>query len=125
MKYICFLSAAVMLFCAGCTTMLPVGDIRIAEYCKEEIAVLKNPKLTSNSKEKYEAAISLSKKVDFSYTRNIHMLKDIFLDSDARVNRIDADNMVIIMYYDYEDDFISFEFHRYQDHIVKTIVRYQ
>lgn len=105
--------------------MLPAEDIKIFEVCKEEIAVLKNPRIPRNSKEKYEAALSLSKKVDFSYTRTIKFLGKVFLDADARVNNQGNDSMVIIMYYPYKDKFVSFEFHRYRDHILKTNIRYK
>ncbi len=125
MKYFYMLLTLIMLSAAGCTTMLPAEDIKIYEVCQEEIAILKNPKIPRNSKEKYEAALSLSKKVDFSYTRTVKFLSTIFLDSDARVNRQDESSMVIIMYYPYKDGFVSFEFHRYNDHILKTVVRYK
>lgn len=113
------------LLAAGCRSMLPAEDIKIFEVCKEEIAVLKNPRIPRNSKEKYEAALSISKKIDFSYTRTVKFLGKIFLDSDARVNRQGDGSMVILMYYPYEDNFVSFEFHRYRDHILKTNIRYK
>lgn len=109
----------------SCTTMLPAEDIKIFEVCKEEIAILKNPRIPRNSKEKYEAALSLSKKVDFSYARTIHFLGKLFLDADARVNNQGHGQSVIIMYYPYEDKFVSFEFIRYQDHILRTNIRYK
>ena len=125
MKYFYMLLTLIMLSAAGCTTMLPAEDIKIYEVCQEEIAILKNPKIPRNSKEKYEAALSLSKKVDFSYTRTVKFLSTIFLDSDARVNRQDESSMVIIMYYPYKDGFVSFEFHRFRDHILRTNIRYK
>ena len=126
MKYFyLFVAGLITLAFCGCNTMLPAEDIKIFEVCKDEIAVLKNPKLRPGSKEKYEAALSLSKKVDFSYTRTVKFLSTIFLDSYARVNRQDESSMVIIMYYPYKDGFVSFEFHRYNDHILKTVVRYK
>lgn len=126
MKYFYFLTAVLLtFFICSCRTMLPAEDIKIFEVCKEEIAVLKNPKISPNSKEKYEAALSLCKKVDFSYTRTIGFLGKVFLDADARVNNLGNDSMVIIMYYPWEENFVSFEFHRYRDHILKTNIRYK
>ena len=49
----------------------------------------------------------------------------VFLDADARVNNLGNDSMVIIMYYPWEENFVSFEFHRYRDHILKTNIRYK
>ena len=125
MKYFYMLLISAMFSLAGCTTMLPAEDIKIYEVCQEEIAILKNPRIPKNSKEKYEAAVSLSKKVDFSYTRTVKFLSSIFLDSDARVNHLSESSMIIIMYYPYKDNFISFEFHRYNDQILKTVVKYK
>ena len=81
--YLIVIGLISLTFC-GCRSMLPAEDIKIFEVCKEEIAVLKNPRIPRNSKEKYEAALSLSKKVDFSYTRTIKFLGKVFLDADAR-----------------------------------------
>ena len=126
MKYFCLFAVSLAaLFCTGCSTMLPAEDIKIFEVCKDEIAVLKNPRIPRNSKEKYEAALSLSKKVDFSYTRTVQFLGKIVLDADARVSNQGNGSSVIIMYYPYKDDFVSFEFHRYRDHILKTNIRYK
>ena len=56
MKYFYLTFAAILAFCiTGCRTMLPAEDIKIFEVCKDEIAVLKNPRISRNSKEKYEA----------------------------------------------------------------------
>ncbi|MBR2723113.1 MAG: hypothetical protein IKB77_02175 [Lentisphaeria bacterium] len=126
MKYFYLTIAALSaFFITGCNTMLPAEDIKIFEVCKDEIAVLKNPRISRNSKEKYEAALSLSKKVDFSFTRTVKFLGKVFLDSDARVSNHGEGSMTIIMYYPYEDHFVSFEFHRYRDHILKTNIRYK
>lgn len=126
MKYFTLIILSLLtLLTAGCTAMLPAEDIKIFEVCKEEIAILKNPRISRNSKEKYEAALSLSKKVDFSYTRTVKFLGKVFLDADARVNNHGNGSMTIIMYYPYEDHFVSFEFHRFQDHILRTNIRYK
>lgn len=130
MKYF-FLTilAAVSLITAGCgtigSTVLPAEDIKIFEVCKNEIAVLKNPRIPANSKQKYEAARSLSTKIDFSYTRTIKFLRQVFLEADARVSNKGDGTMLIIMYYPYEDKFVSFEFLRYRDLILKSNVRYK
>ena len=126
MKYFyLFVAGLITLALCGCNTMLPAEDIKIFEVCKDEIAVLKNPKLRPGSKEKYEAALSLTKKVDFSYTRTIKFLGKVFLDADARVNDQGDGKMTIIMYYPYEDRFVSFEFFRYNDHILKSSIKYK
>lgn len=126
MKYFYLTIAALSaFFITGCNTMLPAEDIKIFEVCKDEIAVLKNPKIPVNSKEKYKAALSLSKKVDFSYTRTIKFLSKVFNENDAKVNNQGNGSMIIIMYYPYEDNFVSFEFHRFRDHILRTDIRYK
>ncbi len=112
-----------VIFISGCYKVLPAEDIDIYEYCKDEIAVLKNPKLRTNSREKYEAALKLSKKVDFSYTRTVDFLNKIFLEKDAKVDNPNATQQLIVLYFPYKDNFISFEFHRLHDNILKTVIR--
>lgn len=120
-----FLSVFVLLLCASCATkMIPAEDIEVFTYCNEEITILKNPRLGANSKEKYFAALSLSNKIDFSYTRTVGFLDKIFSEQDARMNRIDNDLYAIVVYYQYKDKFIRFEFKRVNDDIiVANVVR--
>ena len=126
MKKTAFLFVLLSLVLSGCAVKrLPSEDIEAPGLNSQLIGILKDPQLKANSKEKYEAALSLSKKVDFSYTRTIKFLGKIFLDADARVNNQGNGSMVIIMYYPYKDKFVSFEFHRYRDHILKTHIRYK
>ena len=112
--------------CSSCTTtpMLPAEDIEIFNTCKQEIAILKNPRISARSKEKYEAAHSLRKKVDFSYTRTIDFLGKVFLDKDARVTNLENNVFSIVVYYQYQDKYISFEFKRFENQIISSKIKF-
>ncbi len=118
-------SIVVAMFGSSCQTtpMLPAEDIEIFNTCAREIAILKNPRISPRSQEKYEAARSLSKKVDFSYTRTTEFLGKIFLEQDARVKQIDANLHAITVYYQYQDHYVSFEFKRFGDQIIYSAIK--
>ena len=80
--------AAGLLLVCGCSTLkIPSEDLEVADLCADEIAVLRDPKLSPMSREKYEAAKALIAKVDFSYTRETKTLNDILYYGDAAVHR--------------------------------------
>ena len=105
------------------TQMLPAEDIEIFNTCKQEIAILKNPRISARSKEKYEAAKALSKKVDFSYTRTIDFLGKVFADQDARIKQLDNNVYSIVIYYQYQEKYISFEFKRFDNQIISSEIK--
>ena len=119
-------SIIVTVMCSSCTTTLklPAEDIEIFNTCKQEIAILKNPRISARSKEKYDAARSLSKKVDFSYTRTIDFLGKVFLDQDARVTNLENNVFAIVVYYQYQDKYISFEFKRFENQIISSKIKF-
>ena len=119
-------SIIVTVMCSSCatTSKLPAEDIEIFNTCKQEIAILKNPRISARSKEKYDAARSLSKKVDFSYTRTIDFLGKVFLDQDARVTNLENNVFAIVVYYQYQDKYISFEFKRFENQIISSKIKF-
>lgn len=107
---------AVML--SGCVTeRLPAEDVEVLDVCSREISVLQSKKYTPNSREKYEAAKSLLKKVDFSYIRRVETLDAIFSSLDAQVDKPDSRTQMLNFYYQYKGHSIRFVFNRY-DNIV-------
>ncbi len=104
----------VTLVFAGCATeKIPVEDpIVFTEYAKE-IAVLRDPMLTSNSEEKFKAAEFIADNVDFSFTRNVATLDKLFLASEAATNGVE-----IVFQYAYQDRIIQFRFRRYDNIIL-------
>ena len=109
-----------LFFAAGCAAeRLPSEDLEVLTVCKPEIDVLHSRAYPSNSKEKYLAARSLLRKVDFSYTRRVETLDAIFSSLDARVDRPDAIEQELNFYYQYQDRSIRFVFRRYKNNVTK------
>lgn len=120
-----FALMAVILLSTSCNsvTKLPAEDIEIFNVCKEEIAILKNPRISARSKEKYDAAISLSRKVDFSYVRTVEFLGKVFSEKDAKINKIDNNVYTVVVYYQYKNKYISYEFKRFDNQIISCSIK--
>ena len=119
-KHLFFLAAGLLPFLAGCAAgKLPAEDLDVLTVCKPEIEVLHSRAYSANSKEKYLAARSLLRKVDFSYTRRVETLDAIFSAQDARVDKPGGREQVLNFYYQYQDRSIRFVFHRYNNIVTK------
>ena len=104
----------------GCVAeKLPSEDLDVLTVCKPEIEVLQSKAYPANSKEKYLAARSLLRKVDFSYTRRVETLDAIFSSLDARVDKPNSRDQVLNFYYQYQDRSIRFVFHRHDNVVTK------
>ena len=109
-----------MMILSGCMTeRLPAEDVEVLDVCRQEISVLQSQKYTPNSREKYEAAKSLLKKVDFSYTRRVETLDAIFSSLDAQVDNPNSRAQTLIFYYQYKDSSIRFIFSRYNNIVTR------
>jgi len=116
--------SAILLGSAGCAShMLPAHDVDIPRVCKREIEVLKNPKYPPNSKEKYRAALSIAKKVDFSYTKNFDFVASIFDPKDMRTDNPKGGIQMVIFYYYYGDSFVTFSFSLYGKKVTHSDVK--
>ena len=114
------LAAFAALLFAGCSTeRLPSEDLEVLQFYQKEIAVLKNPKILPNSKEKYEAAKSLVEKVDFTFTRETKTLNDIFYFGDAIVSS-DAADRTIAFNFQYGNKYVRLMFYCYDRFIFKV-----
>ena len=119
-KSISAVAAALLFVIAGCTTTkIPSEDIEVLKIYRPEIAIL-HSSLPSNSKEKYEAAKTLADNIDFSYTRSVQTLDEIFSATDARVDVPNATDQMLMFYYQYRDRSIRFCFYRFGDVITKV-----
>ncbi|MBE6366402.1 MAG: hypothetical protein E7052_00640 [Lentisphaerae bacterium] len=98
-------------------------DIEILTVYAPEIKVLKNRSLRTNSKEKYEAALKLAQGVDFSLTRSVETLDQIFSAADALTTRSVEYGDEIAFYYNYQDHFVRFRFWRSKNVITESEVR--
>lgn len=121
--HISLLAVLAVLF-AGCTTLkkekLPAGDIDIYSKYASEIATLHNPKLRPDSKEKYEAAMTLYKNVDFSFLRELYTLEKIFSPRDAYLGKVNFDRQDIIFLYRYKGKRVRFVFTRFKNAIIHS-----
>ena len=99
-----FAGTALLLAASGCATAekLPAEDLEVPQFYGDLIAVLQNPKLPPNSKEKYEAAKELITKVDFTLARELKTLNTIFYHGDAIIDTPDQPDRTISFYYPYE-----------------------
>ena len=124
---IALLAAVALLSVGGCGLFqeekrLPSEDIEIFQFYPELISVLKNPALPPNSKEKYEAAREIIRKVDFSFTRESKPLNDIFFYGDAIIDSPNTPDHTISFNYQYGDHYVRFQFFMYRNFVLRTEV---
>ncbi|MBE6355632.1 MAG: hypothetical protein E7058_00785 [Lentisphaerae bacterium] len=110
---VCFLLISALIF-AGCSTVssnrLPAEDIEVFEKHNDIISILRNPKISPNSKEKYEAAKELIKHVDLHFTRETKTVDQIFHYRDAAADGLHTETPVFTFTYRYANDFIRIRF---------------
>ena len=121
-KTLAWISCAVIaVIFSGCATeRLPAEDLEVLQFYQKEIAVLKNPQIKRNSKEKYLAAKELVKKVDFTCIRETKTLNDIFYFGDAIVSSEKDSDRVITFYFQYENRYVRLTFSCYDRFIFKA-----
>ena len=121
-------AAVLMLALSGCASSNQVRkmlseDIEVLEVFAPEIRVLQNPKYRTNSQEKYLAAKKLAEGVDFSLTRSVETLEQIFLPADALITRSVEYGDEIAFYYNYQNNYVRFRFWRTKNVITESEVR--
>ncbi|MDD3153361.1 MAG: hypothetical protein PHS41_00725 [Victivallaceae bacterium] len=114
---------AAILFLGGCATPLPPMDIDVPTVCKNEIQTLQNPAIKRNTEEKYRAAKSLVRKIDFTFLPDLPTVEKIFGRRDAVIDRADDENQVIIYYYTWKNHFVRVAFWRYKHLITKCEIK--
>ncbi len=120
------LAAAVVIGLAGCISSpkkMLSEDIEVLEVFASEIKVLKNPNLRASSLEKYQAAKRLAEGVDFSLTRSVETLEQIFLPADALIGTNIEFGDEIAFYYPYKDHYVRFRFWRTKNAVTDSEVR--
>lgn len=109
---------------SGCSSLqkekLPAGDIDIYKLYAAEIDILHNPALRTDSREKYEAALTLYKNVDFSFVREVATLEKIFGAGDAHLGTPSYEQQNIIYVYRYKDKRVRFVFLRYNNAVIHS-----
>lgn len=115
------LSVLSLVFAAGCATKrLPSEDIEAPRLYAPLINVLKDPQIPANSEAKYEAARSLLKKVDFTFTRETKTINEFFSPADAIIDLPQAVDRRISFNYQYRDKYIRLTFFTYRNFVVRV-----
>ena len=120
--------AVILLGTAGCINSqspkkMLSEDLETLTVFAPEIKILQDPGLRPNSKEKYLAAKRLAEGVDFSLTRSIRTLEQIFLVRDALITRSVEYGDEIAFYYNYQNNYVRFRFWRTKNVITESEVR--
>ena len=102
---------AVIIF-AGCQSYskLPSEDIGVLDKYADTIAILRNPKIPANSKEKYDAARYLIKHVDLHFTRETRTVNNLFYYRDAQIDGLDTETPVFTFLYQYRNNNVRIRF---------------
>ena len=114
--------AAIALLCGCATDKMPSEDIEIFTKHKEIIDVLKSNRYSVYSKEKYEAAKKLIKVVDFSFTRELKTVNEIFNYRDMLVDDQRHDSPIYTFNYRYGDNYVRIRFFSHRMFVVRTEV---
>ena len=110
-----------LLLSSGCATQkLPSEDIEIFTKHRDIISVLKSDRFSADSKEKYEAAKELVKHIDFSFTRELKTVNEIFNYRDMLVDNQRRDNPIYTFNYRYGDRFVRIRFFSHRMFVVRT-----
>jgi hypothetical protein len=105
-------------FLSGCNSeRLPSEDLEVPVVCADIIKVLKDPTLSANSKQKYEAAKELVKRVDLTFTRETKTVNDIFYFKDALIDFPNLPDRTVTFNYQYKDNYIRFQFKTFRNFI--------
>ena len=125
-KILFLLMIAAGLMLSGCASQpdkMLSEDIEMLEVFAPEIRVLMDPRLPTNSQEKYLAAKRLAEGVDFTLTRSVETLEKIFLVRDALITRSVEYGDEIAFYYNYQNHYVRFRFWRTKNVITESEVR--
>ena len=123
MLLLAVVAGVVLSGCASQSDKMLSEDIEILEVFAPEIRVLMDPRLPTNSQEKYLAAKKLAEGVDFSLTRSVETLEKIFLVRDALITRSVEYGDEIAFYYNYQNHYVRFRFWRTKNVITESEVR--
>jgi len=103
------IACGLLLAVGGCKTKLPAGDVDINRNFAPEIAVLKDPNISTSSLDKYNAACVIAENVDFTYLRDTASMEAIFNPKDASVGTFEGNDFVLYTF-KYMNKSIQFRF---------------
>ena len=113
-------------FClAGCRSVdnrMPSEDIEVATRYSDIIAILKDNRLSTNSKEKYEAVKDLLKVVDLTFTRETKTINDLFYHGDAAIDFPNAEQRTIVFNFQHKNDFVRLMFVTMRSYVLRVTI---
>lgn len=121
-----FIAVAAVVFLCGCSSVdnrMPSEDIEVPVKYQDIITILKNPRLSTNSKEKYEAICDLIKVVDFSFTRETKTINDLLYYGDAAIDFPNAESRTIVFNYQYRNKFVRLVFVTMRNFVLRTEIK--
>ena len=102
---------------------LPSEDLEVLTKYVDVIAVLKDPMISCNSKEKYQAAKKLIDKVDMTFTRETKTINELLYYGDALYDDVNSETRNITFNYQYGDHYVRFIFHTYRNFVLRVDVQ--
>ena len=119
-----------LLFCGtmmlcGCQNIdnrMPSEDIEVPVKYSDIITILKDPHLSANSKEKYEAAKDLIKVVDLTFTREIKTVNDLFYHGDAAIDSPHSEERTVMFNFQYQNEYVRLMFVTLRNFVLRTSV---
>ena len=120
-KYGVLFLTLLSLMISGCATKrLPSEDIEAPRLYASLIETLKDPRIPTNSKVKYDAIRALMKKVDFTFTRETKTINEFLAPGDAIIDLPDAVDRRITFNYQYQNKFVRLVFFTYRNFVVRV-----
>ena len=108
---------------SGCTAeRLPSEDLEVPVVCADLLKVLKDPTLSANSKQKYDAARELTKRVDLTFTRETKTVNELFHHKDALIDFPHLPDRTITFNYQYKDNYIRFQFRTFRNFVTRVTI---
>ena len=124
-KSLILMTAALMLL-GGCVSAPPKmlsEDIEVLSVFASEIKVLKDRRIRTNSQQKYLAAKKIAEGVDFSLTRSVETVAQIFDPADALVTKSVEYGDEVAFYYNYQNGYVRFRFWYTKNAVTDSEVR--
>ena len=113
-----------VVFC-GCRNLdnrMPSEDIEVPKKFHDIITILKDPHLSSNSEEKYDAVKDLIKSVDLSFTREIKTVNELFYHGDAAIDNPSAEQRTVVFNYQYKNDYVRLIFVTMRNFVLRVSI---
>ena len=119
---LCLLFLVLFSGCSGVDKRMPSEDIEVPVKYSDIITILKNPSISSNSKEKYNAVCDLLKVVDLSFTREVKTINDIFYHGDAAIRHMGNGLRVVVFNFQDKNRYVRLTFKTMREFVLSTTI---